>query len=135
MSISPRSTPVKTQKPTAKRAPPKVAAAKMAATLAAQPRAEPSGTVRVLAGDFNATLDHAPMRRLLSSGYRDAAATVGVGLVGTWGPYDGDLIPPVTIDHVLVDRRVAVAAVSVHPLPGGDHRAVLAELVFRTSHP
>lgn len=37
MSISPRSTPVKTQKPTAKRAPPKVAAAKMAAALAAQP--------------------------------------------------------------------------------------------------
>src|SRR3989338_7237813 len=37
MSISPRSTPVKTQKPTAKRSPPKEAAAKMAAALAAQP--------------------------------------------------------------------------------------------------
>jgi endonuclease/exonuclease/phosphatase (EEP) superfamily protein YafD len=84
--------------------------------------------VRVLAGDFNATLDHALLRRLLDTGYRDAAATVGAGLVGTWGPYDGDPIPPVVIDHVLADRRVGVVAVSVHRVPGSDHRAVLASL-------
>ncbi|HYN95760.1 MAG TPA: endonuclease/exonuclease/phosphatase family protein [Pilimelia sp.] len=100
------------------------------ADLAAQTPADPGGQVRVLAGDFNATLDHAPLRRLLRTGYRDAAATVGAGLAGTWGPYDGDPIPPVTIDHVLVDRRVGVRAVRVYPLPGGDHRAVLAELVL-----
>jgi hypothetical protein len=35
----------------------------------------------------------------------------------------------VTIDHVLVDQRVRVAAASVHPLPGGT-RAVLADLVL-----
>jgi endonuclease/exonuclease/phosphatase (EEP) superfamily protein YafD len=98
------------------------------ADLAGQRAAAPHGPLRVLAGDFNATLDHAPLRRLLDTGYRDAADTVGAGLIGTWGPYDGDLIPPVTIDHVLVDRRIGVRAVSVHRLPGSDHRPVLAEL-------
>ncbi|HEX2357563.1 MAG TPA: endonuclease/exonuclease/phosphatase family protein [Micromonosporaceae bacterium] len=98
------------------------------ADLAAQPAATPDGQVRLLTGDFNATLDHAAMRRILGTGYRDAAAAVGQGLAGTWGPYDGDPIPPVTIDHVLVDRRVGVRSVSVHGIPGSDHRAVLAEL-------
>lgn len=96
--------------------------------LLAEPPATPHGPLRVLAGDFNATLDHAPLRALLDTGYVDAADAVGAGLVGTWGPYDGDPIPPVTIDHVLVDRRIGVRAVSVHPLAGSDHRPVLAEL-------
>ncbi|MEH1014538.1 endonuclease/exonuclease/phosphatase family protein [Micromonospora sp. CPCC 206060] len=96
--------------------------------LAAQPPATPDGPLRILAGDFNATLDHAPLRALLDTGYVDAADAAGAGLVGTWGPYDGDPIPPVTIDHVLVDRRILVRTVSVHGLPGSDHRAVLAEL-------
>lgn len=96
--------------------------------LAAQPPATPDGQLRVLAGDFNATLDHAPLRALLDTGYVDAAAAAGTGLSGTWGPYDGDLIPPVTIDHVLVDQRIAVRAAAVHPIPGSDHRAVLTEL-------
>lgn len=90
----------------------------------------PDSPVRVLAGDFNATLDHRPLRRLLGKGYRDAAATVGKGLIGTWGPYDGDPIPPVTIDHILVDRRVGVRKVSVHGVPGSDHRALFAELAL-----
>lgn len=100
------------------------------ADLDGQPRATPDGPIRILAGDFNATLDHAPLRRLLDSGYRDAADAAGAGLTGTWGPYDGDRIPPVTIDHVLVDRRVGVRDVSVHTLPGSDHRPVMAELVL-----
>lgn len=100
--------------------------------LAGQPPATPDGPLRILAGDFNATLDHAPLRALLDTGYADAADAVGAGLVGTWGPYDGDPIPPVTIDHVLVDRRIAVRAVDVHGLPGSDHRAVLAELRLPT---
>jgi endonuclease/exonuclease/phosphatase family metal-dependent hydrolase len=35
---------------------------------------------------------------------------------------------PLTIDHVLVDRRAAVHRVTVHDLPGSDHRAVFADL-------
>jgi endonuclease/exonuclease/phosphatase family metal-dependent hydrolase len=100
--------------------------------LADQPPATPDGPLRILAGDFNATLDHVPLRQLLATGYVDAADATGDGLRGTWGPYDGDPIPPVTIDHVLVDRRIAVRRVSVHPLPAGDHRAVLAEVTLPT---
>jgi endonuclease/exonuclease/phosphatase family metal-dependent hydrolase len=36
----------------------------------------------------------------------------------------------VTIDHVLVDRRVRVTGVSLHTIPGTDHRALLATLVL-----
>ena len=98
------------------------------ADLRAQPAATPDGPLRILAGDFNATLDHAPLRALIDTGYADAAEAAGTGLTGTWGPYDGDPIPPVTIDHVLCDRRIGVVDASVRALPGSDHRAVLAEL-------
>lgn len=103
------------------------------ADLEAEPPATPDGPLRILAGDFNATLDHAPLRRLLETGYVDAAEATADGLVGTWGPYDGDLIPPVTIDHVLVDRRIAVRELAVHPLAGSDHRPVLATLALPTT--
>jgi endonuclease/exonuclease/phosphatase family metal-dependent hydrolase len=96
--------------------------------LLAEPRADRSQSPRVLLGDFNATLDHAPLRELISRGYRDAADTTGKGLIGTWGPYDGSPIPPVTIDHVLVDERIGVREVSVHPIPGSDHHAIVAGL-------
>jgi len=100
------------------------------ADLAARRPATPDGPVRILIGDFNATLDHAALRRLIGTGYRDAADVAGAGLVGTWGPYDGDLIPPVTIDHVLADARVGVRTVAVHHLRGSDHRPLLAELIL-----
>lgn len=83
--------------------------------------------VRILAGDFNATLDHVPLRRVLARGYKDAADQVGAGLIPTW-PANRWLPPIITIDHVLVDRRVGVRDVSVHTVPGTDHRTVFAEL-------
>ncbi|MFI6780719.1 endonuclease/exonuclease/phosphatase family protein [Micromonospora sp. NPDC050276] len=100
--------------------------------LTAQPPATPDGGLSILAGDFNATLDHSPLRALLRTGYVDAADATGEGLTGTWGPYDGDLIPPVTIDHVLVDRRIAVRSTRVLTLPNSDHRPVLATLHLPT---
>ena len=36
------------------------------------------------AGDFNATLDHAELRRILDLGYRDAGDVTGNGLTPTW---------------------------------------------------
>lgn len=95
-----------------------------------QPRATPEGAVRVLLGDFNATLDHHLLRDLIDSGYRDAADVLGRGFTGTWGPYDGDPLPPVTLDRVLADRRVGVKDFQVLELPGSDHRPVYAELVL-----
>jgi endonuclease/exonuclease/phosphatase (EEP) superfamily protein YafD len=96
--------------------------------LSALPRPEPPGPIRLLAGDFNATLDHAEFRDLVDSGYVDAADATGAGLIPTW-PSDR-VPPPVTIDHVLVDERVWVEDASVHDLPGSDHKAVIAKLVL-----
>ena len=86
-----------------------------------------SSPLRILAGDCNATLDHTELRRVIATGYSDAAAQVGAGLHSTW-PVGRHIPPPVTIDHVLADERIGVRAVSVHTIPGTDHRAVFAEL-------
>jgi endonuclease/exonuclease/phosphatase (EEP) superfamily protein YafD len=99
------------------------------ADLRALPAATLGERLRVLAGDFNATLDHAELRRLLDTGYEDAAAEVGAGLRATW-PDGRRLPPPVAIDHVLADSRAGVEAFSVHAITGTDHRAVFAELVL-----
>lgn len=96
------------------------------AELRSLPPASPAGPVRILAGDFNATLDHAELRRVLDSGYVDAAERTGEALVPTWPRRR--TAPPVTLDHVLVDERAAVLGFSAHDVPGSDHRAVLAEL-------
>jgi endonuclease/exonuclease/phosphatase family metal-dependent hydrolase len=92
-----------------------------------EPRATLRGVPRLLMGDFNATLDHPALRRLLGSGYRDAAAATGAGLKPTW---PADLVPVATLDHVLVDTRIGVRTVSVHPVPDTDHRAVCAVLTL-----
>ena len=84
------------------------------------------GLPKILLGDFNATLDHKPLRDLIATGYRDAADAVGKGWIGTWGPYAGAPVPPVTIDHVLVDERIGVQDVQVHTVRNTDHRAVIA---------
>lgn len=97
--------------------------------LAGLPAASASGPIRILAGDFNATLDHSPLRKLIGTGYRDAAATVGKGLAPTW-PYDGERLPPVTIDHVLVDKRAGVGAFRTYQVSGSDHKAIVADLIL-----
>jgi endonuclease/exonuclease/phosphatase family metal-dependent hydrolase len=102
------------------------------AGLRAQTPATPDGAPRVLAGDFNATLDHAELRRLIDTGYRDAASAVGVGLTPTW-PYAGRLdgiAPPVAIDHILVDRRIGVRDFHAFTVADTDHRAIVATLVL-----
>jgi len=88
----------------------------------------PSDPVRILAGDFNATLDHATFRSLLNAGYADAADRTGSGFTPTW-PAKG-FLPLVTIDHVLVDPRVAVNSYRVLDTPGSDHHAVFADLTL-----
>lgn len=86
----------------------------------------------LMLGDFNATLDHRPMRAFLDAGYRDAAELAGEGWQPTW-PADGagivGLVPPlVQIDHVLVpDGWTAASTRTVH-IPGADHRALVAEV-------
>ena len=86
----------------------------------------PGKLPRVVAGDFNATPDHAAFRGVLRLGYADAAIQTGTALTRTWGRPGRD--PLLTLDHVLVSRECAVLACSVHMFPGSDHRAVYAEI-------
>jgi endonuclease/exonuclease/phosphatase (EEP) superfamily protein YafD len=95
-------------------------------------RALPPATPRtILAGDFNASIDHRELRRLIDTGYRVAAEEAGSGLVPTWKSLSRAWLLPVTIDHVLVGSGIAVEDADVHPLPASDHDAVMAELVVR----
>lgn len=109
------------------------AARQWAREMALEPPATTSGDPRVLLGDFNSTLDHDGLRRLIGTGYRDAAEVAGAGLEPTWPFISASgmgRVPPVTIDHVLADARIGVVSVHVLPVPGSDHRAVSAVLVL-----
>ncbi|MFV0457675.1 MAG: endonuclease/exonuclease/phosphatase family protein [Actinomycetales bacterium] len=77
----------------------------------------------VLAGDFNASRDHAAFRPLLAS-YDDAFDLVGGGWVPTWSTR---AIPYVRIDHLMVHRLAVVDAGTVR-LPDTDHAGVWARL-------
>jgi endonuclease/exonuclease/phosphatase family metal-dependent hydrolase len=105
------------------------AAERWESILAEAPPPSDGERLRILAGDFNATLDQAQFRELLDAGYVDAANAVGAGFEGTWNARRW-MPPPVAIDHVLVDPRIHVDAASVHELPGSDHHAVFAELTL-----
>lgn len=84
----------------------------------------------VVAGDFNATADHASFRALLDGRLRDAHQARGRGLVRTW-PALGPLPPLLHLDHVLVSHDLDVLAVHERTIPGSDHRAVVADLALR----
>lgn len=84
-----------------------------------------AGVPTILAGDYNATLDHHPMRELLARGYRDAAEQTGDGWRPTWSRKG---LVALTIDHVLVPRSVAVEGVTIHHLPGSDHDVLVSRL-------
>jgi endonuclease/exonuclease/phosphatase family metal-dependent hydrolase len=86
----------------------------------------PGDLPRVIAGDFNATVDHAAFRDILRRGYSDAALQTGNGLQPTWGPPGRRAV--LTLDHVLVDKQSAVLSYSAHLAPGSDHYAVYAEI-------
>lgn len=108
--------------------PPTTDVAEWKKEMAGLPRPDSSGPVRILAGDFNSTVDHATFRDLLGGGYTDAALNRGEGFAPTWP--SSFFPPPVTIDHVLVDPRVAVDSYRVLDVPRSDHHAVLAELTL-----
>ena len=86
----------------------------------------------ILAGDYNASADHAQFRRLLRMGYRDAACQVGHGLAPTWRAKANRCPALFTFDHVLIDSRCAVLTTSTHSLPSTDHRALYVELRLPT---
>ena len=87
----------------------------------------------VLAGDFNATLDHAPLDRLVDGalvdgGLRDAFRVAGTGIGATWPAWNGPVPPLMRLDHVLVSEGVGVGSATVRAGTGSDHRRLLVEL-------
>ncbi|WP_018547015.1 endonuclease/exonuclease/phosphatase family protein [Streptomyces sp. LaPpAH-108] len=94
--------------------------------------ARADGPDTVFLGDFNASLDHARMRTLLSSGrLTDTHAELGHGWSPTW-PSDNPLLPPlVQLDHILHGPGLTALSVTERTVPGTDHRAVIAHLALR----
>lgn len=83
------------------------------------------GSATIVAGDFNATLDHEPMRDL--TGCSDVASTTGTGGLATWPTSSRTALLGATIDHVFVNRTSWLPQASkVLDVEGSDHRAVVA---------
>ncbi len=80
----------------------------------------------IIAGDFNATLDHAPMRDIGTC--VDASVEGGVGGVATW-PAQLPRLVGAHIDHILVDgEHYVVDDAAVLDVGDSDHRAVVAHV-------
>ena len=83
-------------------------------------------TPAVVAGDFNATLDHSVLRNAIA-GCGDSAAQTAQGLAGTWPTWTPEWLGP-QIDHVLSTGGIVAESFETHLVPGTDHRAVVTTL-------
>ncbi|WP_189715005.1 endonuclease/exonuclease/phosphatase family protein [Streptomyces phaeofaciens] len=83
----------------------------------------------VLAGDFNASQDHAAFRRILDTGLRDAARLAGEGREPSW-PSDTTPAFGAQIDHVLVSKEFSASRARFLDLAGTDHRSLLVDLTL-----
>jgi endonuclease/exonuclease/phosphatase (EEP) superfamily protein YafD len=88
---------------------------------------ESAGGSLLVGGDFNATIDMLPFRRLLRGGYRDASEQAGSGRQFTY-PSNWRIPPFMGIDHVLTRNATAESTETV-TVPGSDHRALLATVL------
>jgi endonuclease/exonuclease/phosphatase family metal-dependent hydrolase len=91
----------------------------------------------VVAGDFNATVEHEQMQAYRRLGYRSAAEIRNAGWRPTW-PGNGHrevlgvaLPPMVQIDHVMVARGLTVTEVEFLDVSLTDHAGVVAEVALR----
>ncbi len=82
----------------------------------------------LIAGDFNATQDHAAFRRILDAGgLRDSATLAGAAHTPTW-PTSVRRPLGTQIDHVLISKEFSVRKVRFLELENTDHRSLLVEL-------
>lgn len=80
----------------------------------------------VVAGHFNATLDHKIMRQLQGDGFIDAAEASGAGISATWPQGSRVPFPLFAIDHVMT-RETPLVPIRTQTgvVPNSDHRAVI----------
>ncbi|MFE5027573.1 endonuclease/exonuclease/phosphatase family protein [Streptomyces sp. NPDC056656] len=92
---------------------------------AAAGRSQPT----ILAGDFNATQDHAAFRRILDAGLHDSARLTGKSRAPSW---PSRVRPPLgtQIDHVLVSEEFSPLTARFVELADTDHRALLVDLTM-----
>lgn len=90
----------------------------------------------MIVGDFNATMDHAPLRELVGRGYDDAATEARSGWQPTW-PSAGEVSPfgvPVPsiipIDHVFLSVGLRALSTESVTVDGTDHRALVASVAW-----
>lgn len=91
-----------------------------------------SGSQTVLAGDFNATTDHADFRGALGRHCKSVAPSSGAGLQGTW-PADRPALFRTQIDHVVVSAGLVAGKFTTYDVEGTDHRAVVATVAVPKS--
>ncbi len=95
---------------------------RLAATLS-DIREQADGRPVIVPGDFNATYDMAPFRKLLTNGYADAAEQSGAGITRTF-PADSSWPPRFGIDRVLTYNATATDVHTVR-VPGSDHLGLI----------
>ncbi|MFE6282728.1 endonuclease/exonuclease/phosphatase family protein [Streptomyces sp. NPDC057877] len=83
----------------------------------------------IIAGDFNASQDHAAFRRILDTGLYDAARLRGDDRTPTWPARTAPAFG-VQIDHVLVSEEFSVREVRFLDLAESDHRALLVDVTL-----
>ncbi|MBU7600517.1 endonuclease/exonuclease/phosphatase family protein [Streptomyces sp. P38-E01] len=84
-------------------------------------------TSTIMAGDFNASQDHAAFRAIVDTGMRDSARLLGRSRTPTWPvPFS----PPLgaQIDHVLVSEGLTPVDAQFFELSGSDHQALLVDV-------
>ncbi|WP_053850069.1 endonuclease/exonuclease/phosphatase family protein [Streptomyces sp. NRRL B-24085] len=88
-----------------------------------------TGSPTVLAGDFNASQDHAAFRAILDTGLRDAARLAGADRTPTWPARTAPAIGA-QIDHVLVSADFSARGARFLDLADTDHRALLVDIAL-----
>ncbi|WP_241757225.1 endonuclease/exonuclease/phosphatase family protein [Streptomyces sp. WAC00263] len=83
----------------------------------------------LLAGDFNASQDHAAFRRILDTGLRDSARLAGSPRTPSWPARTAPTLGA-QIDHVLVSRDFSANAATFLGIAGSDHRALVVDITL-----
>ena len=94
--------------------------------------AEDTRTPTILAGDFNASQDHAAFRRILDTGLTDAARLAGHYRTPSWPSRTASVIGA-QIDHVLLSPDFSAEDARFLHLTGTDHRALVTDVTLHGS--